>query len=338
MTLSPDLSIIIVSFQTRDLLRRCLQSIDSNPPDVLFEIVVIDNCSTDGSADMVAREFATVHLIRSETNSGYGVAVNRAVQVASGKMLLLLNPDIEVWPGALSTLVAFANSKPRAGVVGPKLMLGNGKTQPSARRFLSVALMLVEGLRLHLLLPPRLRARFMLGTYFDQDAEIMVPWLSGACHLVPRTVWDTVGHLTEDTFCGFDDYDYCYRATKANYEVWLCPSAVMTHHCSVAVRQRWASWDVEQLAMHNTYVILSNHWSVWRVRSFMLAELITWIVEGMRHALWPRRDVEMLDEPYGRRLSRRIRLDTRLLFGLEKPRRRFQPPTRQAGSSIGSAG
>ena len=158
--------------------------------------------------------------------------------------------------------------------------------------------MLLEGLRLHLLLPPLLRSRLMLGTYFDQDAEIRVPWLSGACHLVPRAVWDTVGPLTEDTFCGFDDYDYCYRATRAHYEVWLCPSAVMTHHCSVAVRQRWASWNVEELAIHNTYVILSNHWPTWRVRAFMLAELVSWLVEGLRHSVWPRPDFDTVDEPY----------------------------------------
>jgi hypothetical protein len=128
------------------------------------------------------------------------------------------------------------------------------------------------------------------------------------------------------------------QLTQAQYEVWLCSSAVMTHHCSVAVRQRWASWDVEQLAMHNTYVVLSNHWSPWRVRTFILAELVTWFAEGIRHFLLPRTDVEMLDEPYGRRLARRIRLDLRFFLGLEKPKRRFQPPTRQASAGVRPAG
>jgi GT2 family glycosyltransferase len=99
-----------------------------------------------------------------------------------------------------------------------------------------------------------------------------VPWISGACHLIPRDVFESVGPLTEETFCGFDDYDYCYRVTKANFEVWLCPAALMTHYSSVAVRQRWASWDVEQLAMHNTYVILSNHWSLTRRADALGAE------------------------------------------------------------------
>jgi N-acetylglucosaminyl-diphospho-decaprenol L-rhamnosyltransferase len=333
----PELSIVIVSFDTLPHLRRCLMSIQNHPADVPQEIVVIDNDSSDGSAEMVTREFPVVRLLRSKTNTGYGVAANEAVAATTGRLLLLLNPDIEVSPGALSTLVAFAGAHPRAGVIGPMLLLGDGQPQPSARRFLSSWLLLAEGLRLHLLLPLRLRSKLLLGTYFDQREEMRVPWISGACHLVPRSVWEAVGRLTEDTFCGFDDYDYCYRATRAKYEVWLCPSAVMTHHCSVAVRQRWASWDVEQLAMHNTYVVLSNHWSAWRVRSFMLAELITWIAEGMRHALWPRLGLETLDEPYSRRLGRRIRLDFRLLCGLEKPRRRFQPPTRQAKASVGIA-
>ena len=337
-SVAPELSIVIVSFETLAHLRRCLRSIQDQPADVRREVVVIDNHSSDGSAEMVAREFPDVGLLRSETNTGYGVAANQAVATTTGEMILLLNPDIEVSPGALASLRACASRHPRAGVIGPKLLLGNGQPQPSARRFLSSWLLLLEGLRLHLLLPMRLRSKLMLGTYFDQGVELRVPWISGACHLIPRSVWKEVGQLTEETFCGFDDYDYCYRVARAHYEVWLCPSAVMTHHCSVAVRQRWASWDVEQLAMHNTYVVLSNHWPAWRVRAFMLAELITWLVEGVRHSLWPRSGLEALDEQYGTRLARRIRLDLRLLIGLEKPRRRFQPSPRQTDSGFGNAG
>ena len=334
----PQLSIVIVSFNTLPHLRRCLGSIQDQPADIKREVVVIDNNSSDGSAEMVAREFPAVRILRSETNTGYGVAANQAVAATTGEMILLLNPDIEVSPSALASLLASASRHPRAGVIGPKLLLGDGQPQPSARRFLSSWLLLLEGLRLHLLLPMRLRSKLMLGTYFDQSVEMKVPWISGACHLIPRLVWKEVGQLTEDTFCGFDDYDYCYRVARAHYEVWLCPSAVMTHHCSVAVRQRWASWDVEQLAMHNTYVVLSNHWSAWRVRVFMLAELTTWLVEGVRHSFWPRPGLEALGEKYSRRLARRIRLDFRLLFGLEKPKRRFQPASRQAGSGFDNAG
>ncbi|HUG54116.1 MAG TPA: glycosyltransferase family 2 protein [Vicinamibacteria bacterium] len=319
------LGIVVVSFNSRRHLTRCLQSIRDHAPGCRWEVVVVDNASSDGSADMVAAEFPWVRLIRSPTNDGYGVAANKGVRELDTTHVLLLNPDAEVTPGALDALLAFALAHPRAGVVGPRLLLGDGQPQPSARRFLSPALMLVEALRLHLLLPRRHRGRLMLGTYFPQDVTLRVPWVSGACHLVPRAAWDRIGPLTEDTFCGFDDYDYCHRAWRAGHEVWLFAEAVVVHHCSVAVRDRWSAWQVEELAVHNTYVVIESHWPWWRVKLFGLAELTTWIMESARHAVRPRANVAHLDEPYGARLRRRLGLTTRLLLGRETPRKRFEP-------------
>jgi GT2 family glycosyltransferase len=325
----PSLSIIIVNYNTQDHLRRCLSSLQEHPAHSETEVIVVDNGSSDGSADMVAREHPSVHLLCSPTNEGYGRALNRGALEAHGDVLMFLNPDIEIAGESLDALLAFVVTHPTVGVVGPRLLLSDGQPQPSARRFLSPALLLVEALRLHLLLPGPLRSRWFLGTYFAQDMERRVPWVSGACHVVPRGVWRQVGPLTEETFCGFDDYDYCYRVSRAGYEVWLCAGATMTHHCSVAVRQRWTSWEVEQVAIHNTYVVLSPLWPRWRIKALELAELMSWGIELARHAVWPRSEVAHLDEPYSERLWKRIRLTWRLLSGREEPRRRFQP----AGSS-----
>ncbi len=319
------LSVIIVNYNTRLLLKQTLQSLFRHAPSLPWEVIVVDNASSDGSASMVATEFPSVRVFEWPTNEGYGRAVNFSVSQATGDWLLLLNPDMEVSGGALDTLLDFSRRNPRAGVIGPRLLLPSGMPQPSARRFLSPGLVLLEGLRLNHLLPRRLRARVLLGTYFDQTRESRVPWISGACHLVPRPVWEKVGPLTEETFCGFDDYDYCYRATRAGFDVWLCPEAHMIHHCSVSVRQRWTSWEVEQLAIHNTYVVVSSHWPRWRVKALSIAELVTWGVEYLRHSLVPRREIAHMDEPYGSRLRRRLGLTARLLLGLEIPRRRFQP-------------
>jgi GT2 family glycosyltransferase len=319
------LGVVIVSFNTRNHLRRCLQALRDHPPKVTVDVIVVDNASHDGSPEMVEREFPSVRLLRSSSNEGYGVAANRAARELQTTHLLLLNPDAEVTPGAIDTLLEFCENNPRVGVVGPRLLLSDGQPQPSARRFLSPLLLTLESSRLHLLLPRKLRGRLMLGTYFAQDDSRRVPWVSGACHLVPREVWDRVGPLTEETFCGFDDYDYCYRATRAGYQVWLCAEATVVHHCSVAVRDRWSSWQVEQLAIHNTYVVVSSHWPWWRLKLFGLAELAGWALEAVRHAVRPRSEVAYLDEPYGRRLRRRAELTLRLLLGRETPRRRFRP-------------
>lgn len=329
---SPVLSVIVVSYNTRVLLKQTLQSLHRHAPTVPWEVIVIDNASSDGSAAMVAEEFPDARVFDWPINEGYGRAVNFAVSHARGGWLLLLNPDIEVGPRALDILLDFSQGNPRAGVIGPRLLLPSGEPQPSARRFLAASLVLLEGLRLHYILPRGLRSRLLLGTYFDQMRQRRVPWISGACHMVPRSVWQKVGPLTEETFCGFDDYDYCYRATRAGYEVWLCPEAVMIHHCGVSVRQRWSSWQVEQVATHNTYVVVSSHWPRWRVKALCLAELAVWGVELLRHSLVPRRVVAHMDEPYGRRLKRRLRLIARLLLGLEHPQRRFQPRATEDGS------
>jgi GT2 family glycosyltransferase len=290
------------------------------------EIIVIDNASADGSADMVQQEFPECRLIRSATNDGYGVAINHAAREAAGRYLLLLNPDIEVTPGCLDTLVSFTEQHPRAGVVSPRLLLSDGRPQASARRRVSIGMVLLEMSRLHLLLPRRLRGRLMMGTYDDQTRTRPVDWVSGACHLIPREVWNAIGPLTEETFCGFDDYDYCYRTWRKGYAVWLCTSASMVHHCSVAVRARWTSWEVEQVSIHNSYVVLSSHWPAWRVRLFSLAELMLHGSEYVRHWLVPRRSMETVDEDYGERVRKRLLLTWNLFRGTQAPIRRCQRP------------
>lgn len=322
------LSILIVSFNGRDHLRRCLASIKNHCPTVPHEIIVIDNASPDGSADMVADEFPWCKLIRLSENVGYGSAINLGVRTTKGNFLMFLNPDIEVGERTVDALLEFAAAHPRAGVIGPRLLLSDGQPQSSARRFLSAALLLFEASRLHLLLPAGLRGRALLCTYSKQEGIMRVPWISGACHLIPRAVWEQVGPLTEETFCGFDDYDYCYRVTEEDYEVWFYGSATMTHYCSVSVNKRWKSWEVEQVAIHNTYVVLASHWPKWRIKVFALAEVTTWLIEAVRHMLMPRSRRESLEEGYGRRLQRRLGLTLRLLVGFEEPRRRFEPAGR----------
>lgn len=273
---------------------------------------------------MVQREFPEVLLVTRDDNPGYGVALNDGVRHASGSLLMFLNPDMEVSSGALDTLIRFYESHARSGVVGPRLLLANGQPQNSARPWLSAVRLLVEASRLHLLLPRALRSRLFLSQYFSQSQTLRVPWICGACHLIPRDVWSRVGPLTEETFCGFDDYDYCYRVSKAGYEVWLCAEATMIHHCSVAVRNRWSSWEVEQVATHNTYVVLSSHWPRWRVRLYALAEVLSYLSELARHRVVPRREWDESEETYTERLRRRIHLVWGLATGQQQIIRRYQ--------------
>jgi len=319
------LSIVIVSYNTRKFLQCCLEALKRYPARTPQEVIVIDNASTDGSADMIPQEFSACRFVSLKRNVGYGSAVNIAVQHARGEWLLLLNPDAEVGPGSLDALMDFARKHADAGVIGPRLIYSNGEPQASARRFNSPFLLLLEASRLHLCLPNRLRGRLMLGTYFEQDKTMAVPWVSGACHLIPLKVWQTVGPLTEETFCGSDDYDYCHRVRKHGYQVWLCSESTVTHHCSVAVRSRWTSWEVEQLATHNFYVVMESHWPKWRVKSYTAAEIVCWLMEMLRHRLRPRGEEVGSAAQYTERLEQRLKLQLDIFWGRIRPIRRCEP-------------
>jgi len=322
------LSIIIVSYNTRTFLASCLKSLETHKATMAQEVIVIDNASSDGSVEMVSRDFPGCKLLRLKANVGYGSAINIAVREANGQFMLLLNPDVEVSPRSLDALIRLARAHPDAGVVSPRLVYADGQPQPSARRFLSPFLLLFECSRLHLCLPRGLRGRMLLGTYFPQDRTMEVPWVSGACHLIPTSVWERVGPLTEETFCGSDDYDYCYRVRRLGYKVWLCSESTMIHHCSVAVRNRWSPWEVEQVATHNFYVVLEEHWPRWRVRIYNAAEIVCCLTEMIRHRLWPRMRDNVASEQYCERLRLRLRMQLDLFWGRVRPQRRCQPSGR----------
>ena len=327
------LSILIVSYNARDHLRRCLQSIRDHPPSIRYEVLVIDNESPDASSEMVAEEFPEVRLIRSGMNEGYGIAINLGVRHSDGNLLMFLNPDMEVLAHSFDTLLDFLAQHPEAGVIGPRLVFSDGSSQSSVFRTPSVFRTILEVSRFHLLLPSKTRGRLLQGSYLLKPDTMQADWICGACHLVPRHAWNRIGPLTEETFCGFDDYDYCFRARQAGFEVWVCAESVMIHNTSTSIRKRWSSWEVESLATHNTYVVLSSHWPKWRVKMIAASELVVHLSELLRTTIRPRHGYEKLGEPYSRRVRRRIRFVWRILSGRERPIRRFQPEKKRVASA-----
>jgi N-acetylglucosaminyl-diphospho-decaprenol L-rhamnosyltransferase len=173
-TQAVSISIVIVSYNTRDHLKRCLAALRQSPSSIPQQVVVIDNSSTDGSPETVEQDYPEALLLRSLTNDGYGVAINTAARHATGAWLLFLNPDVEVTEGSLDALIWFGVAHPRAGVIGPRLLYANGEPQASAKHLLSVGLVLAEALRLHLCMPVCLRRRVFLGTYFAQNQTLKV--------------------------------------------------------------------------------------------------------------------------------------------------------------------
>jgi GT2 family glycosyltransferase len=226
-----DLSICIVTLQARDFLRDCLRSIIENTQALSYEIIVADNCSVDGTAEMVATEFKAVCFLRNESNEGFARPMNRALRQAQGRHLLLLNPDTLVLPHALEKLVDFLDNQPQVGLCGPKVLNRDGTLQKQCRRSAAGpwdTFTYMSGLSG--LFPKSKRLAGYLMTYMDEDASHPVEALSGSCMLIRREVIDQVGYLDERFFAYQEDADYCFRARQAGWEIFYHPKAQVIHY------------------------------------------------------------------------------------------------------------
>jgi GT2 family glycosyltransferase len=227
---SSSLSICIVNYQAAGYLRDCLRSILAYPPQGDYEIIVVDNGSTDGSREMLKSEFPGVILIENPTNLGFTAPTNQALRYAGGKFLLLLNPDTLVHPQAFDILIGFMLEHPQVGVCGPKVLNTDGSLQAPCRRGESRPWAVISYfLRLNRLFPHSKLFGGYLMNYMDEDAIHEVAGVAGSCMLIRRQVIDQVGYLDERFFAYQEDADYCFQARRAGWQVYYVPAARVTH-------------------------------------------------------------------------------------------------------------
>jgi GT2 family glycosyltransferase len=224
------ISIVIVSYNTRDFLARCLGSLHGDPSDLVREIIVVDNASEDGSVEMIACDFPEVKLIRNRYNLGYARAVNRGMQNAGGRYLLILNPDIETGADAIRALWEFMETTPGAGVAGGKLLNPDGSLQMSCRTFYTLPVVLLRRTFLGRLFPDSRLVRKHLMLDWDHSSDREVDWVTGACMMVRREAYENAGGMDERFFLYFEDVDWCYRMRKHGWKVYYVPSGTMIHH------------------------------------------------------------------------------------------------------------
>ncbi len=288
-----DLSLIIVSYNVRDLLIACLESIQSALASsrLRYEIIVVDNASSDGSPEAVRHRFPGVRLIESPENLGFAAANNRGLQIAGGRVLVLLNPDTTVPPGTLEILFDYLGEHPDTGVVGPRLIYPDGSTQPSRRRFPTFLTGLLESTIVQDYWPKNPAARRYYLADRPDNVTQDVEWLVGACLMARRKVFEQAGVLDEAFFMYSEEIEWCHRVRKAGWRTVYLPEATIIHHEGASSRQdvpaRQINFDTSRVLLFER---LYGRRIAWLLRGYLLATYIARIgIEGSKGLLGHKR-------------------------------------------------
>lgn len=262
-------SVIVVSHNARAHIERCLEPVASGP----HEVILVDNASVDGTPELVRRRFPSVRLLEPGENLGFGAANNEGMRVASGRWFLLLNSD--AWPvgEAVEALAAHAEARPRAAVVGPRLLNVDGSLQRSVRGFPTAWRLATEYFFLRKL-APRSRLNAFYGAGFDHRRPREAEFVSGAVMLVRRQAVEEVGGFDPDFFMFSEEVDLCYRMRAAGWAVEFTPAAEFVHVGGASTRPAWDRMFREQIRGHLRF--LAKHegpGEAERARRVMLAAL-----------------------------------------------------------------
>jgi GT2 family glycosyltransferase len=314
----PDVSVIVVSYNTRDLTAACLHSVLSESADIACELIVVDNASSDGSAEMVAAEFPDVHLIANTENVGFAKANNQAFQLARGRYLLLLNPDTLVVNDAIARTVEFADSMTGAGVIGCRVLWPDGEQSRSLYRFRRL-----RDVALNLFVPNRLtKGSSLLGgaryAGIDLDRVQDVEVVAGCFMLVRSEILDQVGGMDEDFFMYGEESEWCFRIRKAGWSVLYFPGARIVHLGGQSTKQKKSEMN---LAMARGQLLFLE--KTWGWHASYLANLMMLLRDSPRVCLWllcmpiPR----LRESEFGRSLKAAVQRLPMLLRGLFREHR-----------------
>ena len=240
---APDLSIIIVSWNTRALLLRCLDALAAATGDLLVETIVVDNDSTDDTPAAIRGRFPAVRVVEPGRNLGFSGGNNVGLRLATGRFLCLLNPDTLPRPGSLAALVAFLAERPAIGAVGPRLLNVDGSEQAVGFRFPSLAQIALDFFPLG----GRFAETALNGRYpaAPRDRPFPIDFPLGACIMARREAVAATGPLDEGYFMYSEEVDWCHRMQLAGWPIWCLPTAEIVHLGGQSVAQASARMYVE---------------------------------------------------------------------------------------------
>jgi len=280
---SPDLSIIIVSWNVSRLLYDCLQSIAENKGALTIEIIVVDSASSDNTPEMVAREFPWVQLVACNENVGFPKGNNMGMGRANGRFILLLNPDTQLVGDALENMTAYLAAHSKIGMVGPQLLNGDLSVQSSRRRFPTVGTAFWESTWLQPVAPKSILQRYYVQDVGD-DQTVEVDWIMGACMMTRREIAAAVGGMDEAYFMYSEELDWCRRIKDAGWDIVYLPTAQVIHHygksSDQAATHRHINFNRAKLRYFRKY---HGRFMTFVLRLFLLSNyLIQIILEGIK--------------------------------------------------------
>lgn len=224
-----DLSIIILNYKTKGLVKQCIRNVKVSTANLNYEIIVIDNDSNDGIEEMMRENFPDIKFIQTGKNLGFAAGNNVGLKQAQGKYLMVLNPDVTVLNGSVEKMVKFMEERSEVGIVGPKLINPDGSFQISCRTFQTPKLILYRRTPLGMLPFAKRELEQHLMLDFDHQTDREVDWFLGACMLMRKDVLDKVGLFDERFFMYLEDMDLCRRVWMNNHKVYYLAGAEMVH-------------------------------------------------------------------------------------------------------------
>lgn len=276
-----DVSVIIVNWNTKDILRDCLKSVYEQTKGNSFEVIVIDNASTDGSVKMIKSNFSQVFIIENTENRGFAAANNQGMKISKGRYVLLLNSDTIVLDRAIAKSVAFADANPEAAVVGCRVLNTNRTLQSTCFMFPSILNMLLSTTYLYKLFP---RSKFFgreRMTWWKGDGMREVDVMTGCFMLVRREAIEQVGMMDEQFFMYAEETDWCYQFKEAGWKVMFTPCAEIIHLGGQSSKKIATEMGLQLRG--SILQFINKHRPRWE---YILACLLVWLFCAVRIPFW----------------------------------------------------
>jgi hypothetical protein len=279
----PDVSVIIVNWNTKGLLRDCIKSVYQQAGNIAYEVIVVDNASSDGSVEMVRREFPQVRLIAEKINHGYAGGMNRGMEVACGRYFLLLNSDIIICDRAIEKTVQYADKHPEAAIVGCQVRDSNAMVQKTFVRFPSLLNLLLDTVGLSRLFSNNRFFGREWMVWCQRDTEREVDFISGVFMLARRQAVEEVGLMDEAFFFFFEETDWCRRFSKAGWKMLFWPGAKVMHVHGGGQSRKMANFNMLIQYRRSKLIFFRKHYGIVQ---YFLARLLLTVHSGLRFLMW----------------------------------------------------